>query len=115
MEMRSTQDQRQVNNEAKIIEMRSTQNDNKIEEIVQLPNVYQTLYTVITGKNKKKNRATDKDKGVHAKNQESENKKKNPTTDYGNKTSKLIKKITDEDEITDEDVDENTESEFNLY
>ena len=54
MEMRSTQDQRQVNNQAKIIEMRSTQNDNKIEEIVQLPNVDQTLYTVISEKNKKK-------------------------------------------------------------
>merc|ERR1712074_521603 len=54
MEMRSTQDQCQVNNQAKIIEMRSTQNYNKIEEIVQLPNVDQTLYTVISGKNNKK-------------------------------------------------------------
>ena len=54
MEIRSTQDQRQVNNQAKIIEMRSTQNDNKIEEIVQLPNVDQPLYTVISEKNKKK-------------------------------------------------------------
>ena len=34
--------------------MRSTQNHNKIEEIVQLPNVDQTLYTVISEKNKKK-------------------------------------------------------------
>ena len=29
---------------------RQEQNDNKIEEIVQLPNVDQTLYTVISGK-----------------------------------------------------------------
>ena len=49
--------------------MRSTQNDNKIEKIVQLPNVDQTKYTVISEKNKKTNRATDKDKEVHAKNQ----------------------------------------------
>ena len=54
MEMRSTQDQRQANNQAKIIEMRSTQNDNKIEEIVQLPNLDQTLYTVISKKIRKK-------------------------------------------------------------
>merc|ERR1712030_176203 len=54
MEMRSTQHQRQINNQEKIIEMRSTQNDNKIEEILQLPNVDQTLYTVISEKNKKK-------------------------------------------------------------
>merc|ERR1712105_303994 len=53
-EMRSTQHQRQVNNQAKIIEMRSTQNDNKIEEIVQLPNVDQTLYTVISKKEEEK-------------------------------------------------------------
>merc|ERR1712105_29284 len=62
MEMRSTQHQRQVNNQAKIIEMRSTQNDNKKEEIVQLPNVDQTIYTVISEKNNKKNRPTNKDK-----------------------------------------------------
>ena len=57
---------------------RKEQNDDQIEEIVQLPNVAQAVYTVIS-ENKKKNRATDKDKdkGVHAKNQDSENKKKN--------------------------------------
>merc|ERR1712030_188823 len=33
---------------------RQEENDNKIEEIVQLPNVDQTLYTVVSGKNKKK-------------------------------------------------------------
>ena len=41
---------------------RQEQNDNKIEKIVQLPNVDQTQYTVISKKNKK--------------------------TDYGNRTSK---------------------------
>ena len=80
---------------------RQEQNDNKIEEIVQLPNVDQTQYTVISEKNKKTNRATDKDKGVHAKNQKSKNKKKNHTTDYGNRTSKLVQKITDDTDGTD--------------
>ena len=37
---------------------------------------------------------------VHAKNQESENKKKNCTTDYGNRTSKLVQKITDDTDST---------------
>ena len=44
----------QVFTQAKIMKMRSTQNDNKIEEMLQLPNVDQTLYTVISEKNKKK-------------------------------------------------------------
>ena len=34
---------------------RQEQNDNKIEEIVQLPNVAQTLYTVISGKKEERN------------------------------------------------------------
>ena len=80
---------------------RQEQNDNKIEKILQLPNLHQTLYTVISEKNKKTNHATDKDKGVHAKNQKSENKKKNRTTDYGNRTSKLVQKITDDTDSTD--------------
>ena len=56
---------------------RKEQNDDQIEEIVQLPNVAQAVYTVIS-ENKKKNRATDKDKGkeVHAKKQDRENIKK---------------------------------------
>ena len=54
---------------------RQEQNDNKIEKIVQLPNVDQTQYTVISEKNKK--------------------------TDYGNRTSKLVQKITDDTDSTD--------------
>ena len=115
MERRSTQDQRQVNNQAKIIEMKSTQKDNKIEEIIQLPNLHETLYTVIS-----ENCTIDKDKGVHANNQESKNKKKNRTTDYGNRTSKLVQKITDDTDGTDgtddtDDTDGTDDTDISYY
>ena len=59
-----------------------------------MSNVTQTLYTVINA-NKMKNHATEKDKGVHEKNQDSKNKKRNSTTYDANRTSKFFQKNTE--------------------
>ena len=78
-----------------------------------MPNVAQTLYTVIS-ENEKKNRATDKDKGVHAKHQDSKNKKKNRATDDGNRTSKLVEEIT-ENTYNTNDTDDTDDTDDTIY
>jgi len=62
--------------------------DDQIEEMVQFPNGPEAVYTVIRGGDIYSHTNEVQDKEVHAKNQDSKNKKKNRATDDGNRRSK---------------------------
>ena len=70
--------------------------------MVQFQNGPEAVYTVIRGGDIYSHTNELQDKGVHAKNQDSENKKKNRATDDGNRTSKLDEEITENTDDTDD-------------